>query len=102
MLYHQHLKPWLVIYLLATLLVFISAIGILVMIILNDINGFSFTKTVFSSCPPYVNLKLNLAIEIGLKVSFVMTIFAIIFTLGQCGIAGWQFFLFTTWSKENN
>ena len=102
MLYHQHLKPWLLIYVLATVFLFLSSIGIVVMIILNDINGFSFTKGTFSTCPPYTKLKLNMSIEIALQICFIMTCFAIFFSLGQCLIGIWQFVLFTKWSKENS
>ncbi len=61
MLYHQHLKPWLLIYVLATIFLFLSCIGTLVIMILNNIIGFNSNKTTFLSCPLYTNIKLNMS-----------------------------------------
>ena len=102
MLYHQHLKPWLLIYLLVTVILFVSTVGTLVIIIINDINGFSFTQIVFSTCPAYTNMKLNFSMVNALQVCFVMSCIAIVFSLGQFILVVWQFIAFTKWSKENN
>jgi hypothetical protein len=102
MLYHQHLKPWLLIYVLTSVFSFLGFIGILVMIFLNDINGFDFTSTIFSACPPYTNLKLNMGIKIALEVCFLMSCMGIVVFLGQCIVSIWQLVVFTKWSKDNN
>ena len=93
MLRYKHLKPWLIIYLVSTLLLSLTAIGITVTIILNEINGFSYSSVQFLSCPLYTSTKVNIFLEIILQVCFIMSIGAIVLGLGQFAILIWQFIL---------
>jgi hypothetical protein len=100
MLRYKHLKPWLVIYLVTSLLLSLSAIGITVIIILNEINGFSLSSVQFLSCSLYTSNKVNIYLEMILQLCFIMSIGAIVLGLGQLFILIWQFILLTKETDE--
>lgn len=93
MLRYKHLKPSLTIYLAATLLLFLTSIGIIVIIIVNELNGFSFSSVQFLTCPLYTMLKLNIYLQTILQVCFILSIGATIFALGQFVFLIWQFIM---------
>ncbi len=91
MLRYKHLKPWLTIYLVVTLLLFLTSIGIILIIIVNEINGFSFSSVQFLTCPLYTTIKLNAYLQTILQVCFILSIGATLFALGQLVFLIWQF-----------
>lgn len=91
MLRYKHLKPSLTIYLAATLLLFLTSIGAIVIIIVNELNGFSSVQ--FLTCPLYTTLKLNIYLRTILQVCFILSIGATIFALGQFVFLIWQFIM---------
>jgi hypothetical protein len=94
MIQQKHLNPYLLIYLIATILLLLTSIGIVIVIILNDINGFNFISGQYLSCLPSTLNKFSSYIVIILKTDFIFSILSVIFALGQCGIVIWQFINF--------
>ncbi len=90
MLYRKHLHPWLLVYLIATILLFLCTVGVIVVIIMNDINGFLFTPYTVSSCLYSTNIKLSTYMEVILKICFILAIVGIVFAMGQLLIVAWQ------------
>ena len=88
------------IYLVATIILFLNAIGITAVIIMNDINGFSFSSVQFLSCPLYISMKVNIYLEVILQVCFILSIGAIVFALGQFVVVIWQFFMLRKEEQE--
>lgn len=99
MLKQKHLSSWLLIYLISSLLLFLTTIGIIIIVIINEINGFNFISVQFLTCPVSINFKFNFSMEIVLKICFVLAIAGIVFALGQVVIVLWQFVVFRKWSQ---
>lgn len=94
MLYRKHLHPWLLIYLILSLALFLSAAAIIVLLNINQINGFNLPGYSLIACPPYTYLKLQTNTEIILRISFILAILSTLFALGQLIFIIYQFIVF--------
>ena len=83
MLKVKHLQPWLLVYFVVALLLFLATVGVIVTIIINDISGFNFSYVQFLTCLYSTNIKLNTYMAIILKTCFILTIVSCVLAVGQ-------------------
>jgi hypothetical protein len=103
MLYPKHLHPWLLVHMIATVLFFLCTVGVITVIVLNDISGwFKFSPYTFLTCLNSTYVKLTANMETVLQICSLLTIFAIVLALGQVIILVWQFVKFIGFMKEND
>lgn len=100
MLTEKHLKPWLLIHLIMSVLLSLTIMGILAVILINGIHGLSFSSASLSTCLNSTFWKLTIYMGLMLKVSFFMTILAVVFAFGQIGCLLWSFIMFRRWLKD--
>ena len=62
--------------------------------IVNEINGFQYTKITFTSCLASTNYKFTVYLASILKTFFILTLIAITLALGQTAFLIWQFVVF--------
>lgn len=103
MLYRKHLHPWLLAHIIATALFFLFAVGVIIVIVVNDISGwFSFVSYSLGTCLYSTIGKLSANMETVLRMCFLLSVGAIVLAAGQLGVLVWQFVKFRRLMKEND
>ena len=94
MLKTKHLQPWLLIYLIVSVILLLTTVGLIVVIVLDQITGFNFISVSFYTCQISSNYKFNFFMQIILRNSFILSMLASTFALGQTGMAIFNFVKF--------
>ena len=94
MLKTKHLQPWLLIYLIVSAILLLIIVGLIVVILLGQITGFNFISGSFYTCQISSNYKFNFFMQIILRNSFILSILASTFALGQTAMAIFNFVKF--------